>query len=253
MATFGGVSGSTKATGGWGGSPTKPDKDDIPAQCQPDKDDVRAWCRADEAIFHKARQGPVTGVKQGVGWARGEQLRDAGSGRDEWESGSQFATQRLIVSGITTCRAHAFNALGSQVCRSLPLVCVAAFAEPTDRRSLRAGPEHYPDPSGNPGESAADSKAAVDAFAPGLDYGAGGRASAGLYGIGMSGDALGIWANVPMGFELLRDSTREAPRGEDVHYIRGDIEVISAISLFALQPSESTDGIFAVRKQMADG
>ncbi|KAJ6552399.1 hypothetical protein DFH09DRAFT_1085884 [Mycena vulgaris] len=89
MATFGGVSGSTKATGGWGGSPTKPDKDDIPAQCQPDKDDVRAWCRADEAIFHKARQGPVTGVKRGVGWAWGEQLRDAGSGRDEWESGSQ--------------------------------------------------------------------------------------------------------------------------------------------------------------------
>ncbi|KAJ6522516.1 hypothetical protein DFH09DRAFT_1097097 [Mycena vulgaris] len=59
MATFGGVSGSTKATGGWGGSPTKRDG------------------------------APVTGVKRGVGWARGEQLRDAGSGRDEWESGGQ--------------------------------------------------------------------------------------------------------------------------------------------------------------------
>ncbi|KAJ6514107.1 hypothetical protein DFH09DRAFT_1333151 [Mycena vulgaris] len=52
---------------------------------------------------------------------------------------------------------------------------------------------------GNHGESAADSKAAVNAFASGLDFGAGDMASAGLDGIGMSGDALGIWT--PMGFE----------------------------------------------------
>ncbi|KAJ6492948.1 hypothetical protein DFH09DRAFT_1290807 [Mycena vulgaris] len=75
---------------------------------------------------------------------------------------------------------------------------------------------------GNHGESAADSKAVVNAFASGLDFGAGGMASAGLDGIGMSADPLGIWT--PMGFdaslgwttgtwELLTGTNRAAPLG----------------------------------------
>ncbi|KAJ6602856.1 hypothetical protein DFH09DRAFT_1355039 [Mycena vulgaris] len=122
MATFGGVSGSTKATGGWGGSPTKvmsvhgcsPTKTTYRHSASPTKTTCGHGAVLTKQYFIKRDGAPVTGVKRGVGWARGKQLRDAGSGRDEWESGGQFATQRLIVSGITTCGAHAFNALGSQ-------------------------------------------------------------------------------------------------------------------------------------------
>ncbi|KAJ6475199.1 hypothetical protein DFH09DRAFT_1109232 [Mycena vulgaris] len=97
MAMFGGVSGSTKATGGWGGSPTKvmsvhgcsPTKMTYRHSASPTKTTCGHGAVLMKQYFIKRDRAPVTGVKRGVGWARGEQLRDAGSGRDKWESGSQ--------------------------------------------------------------------------------------------------------------------------------------------------------------------
>ncbi|KAJ6592091.1 hypothetical protein DFH09DRAFT_1073166 [Mycena vulgaris] len=97
MATFGGVSGSTKATGGWGGSPTKgmsvhgcsPTKTTYRPSASPTKTTCAHGAVLTKQYFIKHNGAPVTGVKRSVGWARGEQLHDAGSGRDEWESGGQ--------------------------------------------------------------------------------------------------------------------------------------------------------------------
>ncbi|KAJ6602855.1 hypothetical protein DFH09DRAFT_1069218 [Mycena vulgaris] len=97
MATFGDVSGSTKATGGWGGSPTKvmsvhgcsPTKTTYRHSASPTKTTCGHGAVLTKQYFIKRDGAPVTGVKRGVGWARGKQLRDAGSGRDEWESGGQ--------------------------------------------------------------------------------------------------------------------------------------------------------------------
>ncbi|KAJ6464689.1 hypothetical protein DFH09DRAFT_1113023 [Mycena vulgaris] len=101
MATFGGVSGSTKATGGWGGSPTKvmsvhgcsPTKTMYRHSASPTKTMCGHGAVLTKQYFIKRDGAPVTGVKRGVGWARGEQLRDAGSGRDEWESGGHCNTK----------------------------------------------------------------------------------------------------------------------------------------------------------------
>ncbi|KAJ6466095.1 hypothetical protein DFH09DRAFT_1112397 [Mycena vulgaris] len=87
----------TKATCGWSGRPIKamsgrclsPTKTTYRHSASPTKTTCGHGAVLTKQYFIKRDRAPVTGVKRGVGWARGEQLRDAGSGRDEWESGSQ--------------------------------------------------------------------------------------------------------------------------------------------------------------------